>query len=236
MSFRDDKASDRGWVRWGVISGVVGAIVAVITLIVGLAGSNGDSPKDNSTAGIPYGRGAITQPPDNTTAASQPTEEDTPASQPTDENTPLAPAPSPQRVPLFLLCQGSNDTDFCEQGTRPLESQVFSYDMEAPIDHDTEALGEWIWILNVPANTCSKLVLQFAPSAGLSGNTSVSARVLQGGPASAIISAATDHIGTLTAKLNGSPFYLEFKSTVTKGPVVFVSGYAVCTTDTGLPE
>lgn len=240
MSFRDDEASDGWWQRWGVISGGVVAIVAVITLIVSLTGSHGDSPKDNSAAGIADGASAPDTQPNTsiTTPASQPTDDTAPASEPTTDSAPLVPPPSPQHVSLQLLCegQGAQAPQGCDQGTQAVGDQVFSYDMGTTVDVNPGTTGAWEWSLNLPANTCSKLVLRFTPGQGLSdGATVVSAKILQEGPASAIVSAGVGQIKTLTANLNGSPLYLEFKST-SKSAYAWISGYGVCTTDTGFPE
>lgn len=241
MSLLDDSTGDRRRARWGLFWTAVGSIAAVVAIVIGLVTTHGDPSPNRSDTGI---TGANAAPPSLSSSSQVPTNispttilPTTAASQSTTDTGLLPHPPSPQRVPLFLLCeaQGAQAPQGCHQGTEAVGDQVFSYDMVVDVDVNPGTLGVWEWSLKLPSNTCSQLVLRFTPSQGLTGGATLSGRVVQEGPASATVSAVQGQIATLTADLNGSPFYLEFKSTA-KSTYVWVSGYGICNTDTGVQQ
>lgn len=87
-------------------------------------------------------------------------------------------------------------------------------------------------VIEVPANTCTSLVVSFAQDDRLSkpGSTA-NMRVLQENAPTATAAIGYGKVGMFTVKLNGGAFRLQ--ANTTGGQPVYVSGYALCSTMSG---
>jgi hypothetical protein len=135
-------------------------------------------------------------------------------------------------VALAALCNAPGASVYScgsdHKGTVEVGDQVFTYVGRGnPFAYPKPP--RWGKLLDFPSTTCSKLVVNFA-ARDTSGVANI--RVIQTDAQPQTASRPSGKLGTLTATLNGNPFRLQYNSE-TGGPV-YVDGYAICTTDSGV--
>ncbi|MBL7487287.1 protein kinase [Frankia sp. AgB1.9] len=136
---------------------------------------------------------------------------------------------SPTQVGVQLLCRTQNaECDNDDAGTIPAGGKLFQY-----YDYGSTQSPNWVDLLKFPANTCTSLVVQFATKSSANSNSVTANLQLLQTSVGPVAATSTGDVGTLTATLDGGPFELEANSST--GDYVYLNGYAVCNTYSGLP-
>jgi hypothetical protein len=213
---------------WTVIGGM--AALAALPLAIVVAVWSADSPPSPAAADVENRTSSTTFTPQplGSPAATPPIE--TSSVSPTQSASPEA--TTEFRVSLGELCNAS-DAEIYICGTEyedtiQVGDQVFTHVGSGNV-FATVKPPSWGLILKFPANTCTKLVIQFAVNSRGSGTART--RIIQTGSQPQVASTSYSAVGTLRADLNGTPFILQYNSTT--GRAVFANGYAMCRTSSG---
>jgi hypothetical protein len=144
--------------------------------------------------------------------------------------------PKPQKVALAALCgaPGANSYicggDF--GGTVQVGGRLFQFYGENNANAHAEP-PYWDLVLDFPANTCTKIVLQFAADErDEKADATANLKLTRTGADPVTVQTPRGTVGTLSATLDGGPFTLG--ANATDESQVVVNGYAVCTTDSGV--
>jgi hypothetical protein len=136
----------------------------------------------------------------------------------------------PMTVPLSTLCNSSRvnyeeceyDTDVVTVGGHTFTYVADEYGARPP---------DWNELFGFDANTCRSITLDFTEGDSSEKSAKASIRVIQTGVDPQKASAAQGKVDTLAARLNGSPFEIQVRST-DNGPV-YVNGHASCVSESG---
>lgn len=137
-------------------------------------------------------------------------------------------------VPLSSLCKAPGATvggDGCQGGNVQVGSNLFVYAIAGNADHfEPPQFGT---IVNFPATTCRTLDLTFTlDSNGSQPGETADIQIIQVTTAPEVASTTQGTAGTLTATLDGGPFYIQ--NSATSGDNVFYNGTASCWSDSGV--
>jgi len=135
------------------------------------------------------------------------------------------------QVPIATLCNNSQAAVYiCGSSTdktKNIGDQVFLYVGEGN-GNAVVRPPNWGRILEFPSNTCKDLTVDFVTDAT---QGEVTIRVIQTDRPAASATTPYNRPGRLSAKLSGSPFFLQYNSTT--GRPAFVNGYATCRSASG---
>lgn len=139
-------------------------------------------------------------------------------------------APTPVKVTLATLCNAPNtEVWVCGPSygaTENIGSTLFTY-YGATNPNGNASPPYWDLVLQFPATTCTRLVMNFATA---SPNETAYLQLIQSHSQPKTAS-AYNSIGTLKANLDGGPFELQGDSS--DGSQVVVNGYAICKSPSG---
>ena len=204
----------------GAVAGVIAVVVTAYFGFKSLGASSGAAARPATTSSAT----AIQ------TASTGPTTQ--PHKQSASATTFASPAPSPVRVPLADLCNAPNaEASYCgtsDEQTVQVGSTLFPYYAQDNPNGNAEP-PNWDPVLQFPATTCTRLVLNFAPTSSFP-NITAHLEVVQSHSQPKTASAPSS-IGTLAVKLDGGPFQIQVNST--DGSPVAVNGYAICNSPSG---
>lgn len=128
------------------------------------------------------------------------------------------------RVALSAVCAAIEG--FCGAQTVQIGSTVFTY-----ILNGANTYPSYVTVLKVTPTSCAHAWIQFGTNDSTSGAVAY-AEVVQSSTDPQTRSVAAGAIATLSAKLDGGPFYVDVSETDDES--VYVNGYASCYTPSGL--
>jgi hypothetical protein len=203
---------------------IVGSIAAVITLIVALTQLRGRTHDD---------AGSVTS---NTPAGISATLSGSPSPSPGAGSSPTTLSPTTSSVALRALCNARGAQVYIcglrSDQTIQVGGKLFTYVGETN-GYANAKPPNWALVLHFPANTCQRLVIQFARDDrnAAPGSTS-NVQLLQSKNPAVTASASRGSVGTLDVELDGGPF--DLSANATDGESVKVNGYALCASSSGL--
>lgn len=212
---------------------IVGAIAAVLALPLSIVLAKGNESARPATAVPPTPTAGVPV----VTVSSPSTESPntvvttTPAGQ---ETLITQGPPLPTNVPVAELCNAPGASAyFCDSSgpTAQVGGRLFVYTVW--MRNAATVPPRYDQILAFPANTCTKIVIEFAQDERISRSaTKANVRVVQSTRTPVVASVVRGSIGKLTSDLDGGPF--EIQGNATDGLQVYINGYAICDSPSGL--